>query len=190
MRKGGRVPEVTLRRATESERPLFAEHFQDYLAELSRLSGARPDRNGVFRYDMYDLYWHDERRMPFFVECDGQTVGLLLLRELPEHESPTGGLSLQVAELYVFKPYRRRAIAQQTMRIVAQMARERERPLTWSAYINNGPANALYRSVLSEFDAKDGAWVTERSRGVDRSGLARFYYQMVPSAAARETKNA
>jgi len=181
------MPEVRLRQAAKSERAIFSGHFQDYLAELAEFSGARPDRRGVFHYDQFELYWQDESRMPFMIESDGKTVGLLLLRELDEKESAVGRASLQVAEIYVFQGHRRRAAARETMRLAARMAEERGLPLTWSAYINNGPANALYRLVLEEFDATDGAWRTERTRGIDRAGLARFYYSMAPAAAGEKT---
>ncbi|MFH1732290.1 MAG: GNAT family N-acetyltransferase [Planctomycetota bacterium] len=181
------MPEVRLRQAAESDKAIFSGHFQDYLAELAEFSRARPDRRGVFHYDQFDLYWRERRRMPFFIESDGETAGLLLLRELDETESAAGRGSLQVAEIYVFKGHRRRAIARETMRLAARMAVERDLPLTWSAYINNGPANALYRLVLDEFGAKDGAWRTRRTRGIDRGGLARFYYSMAPAAINEKT---
>ena len=180
------MAEVALRRASRAEKDAFTEHFQDYLAELSRLNGARPNRKGLFEYSPYDLYWENPARMPFFIECDGRTAGLLLLRELSEHESPQRGESLQVAEIYVFPPYRRRQVGKQAMWIAAHMAEERDVPLTWSAYMNNGPANALYTSVCSEFGAREGAWTTSCTRGIDLSGLARFYYQMAPPCAVRD----
>lgn len=181
------MPEVRLRQAAESEKAIFSDHFQDYLAELAQFSRTRPDRRGVFHYDGFELYWRDERRMPFIIESDGKTAGLLLLRELDETESAVGRASLQVAEIYVSEGHRRRAVARETMRLAAQMAEERGLPLTWSAYINNGPANALYRLVLEEFDAKDGSWRTERTRGIDGCGLARFYYSMAPAAINEKT---
>lgn len=184
------MPEVLLRPAGVEEKDSFTRHFQDYLKELSHLNGAVPNRHGVFEYGLYDLYWRDERFMPFFIECDGQRAGLLLLRELPGHESPGRPESLQVTEICVFKAHRRRTIGKQAMRLVAKMAEERGKPLTWSAYINNRPANDLYRSVFDEFGAKDGAWITERTRGIDPSGLARFYYRMVPAGAAELEQNA
>jgi len=182
------MPEVLLRPAGVEEKDSFTSHFQDYLRELSRLNGALPNRHGVFEYGLYDMYWRDERFMPFFIECDGRCAGLLLLRELPEHESPDRRDSLQVAEIYVFKPHRRRAIGTQAMRLAAAMAEERGKPLTWSAYINNRPANDLYRLVLDEFGGKDGAWATKRTSGIDQSGLARFYYKMAPAGAAESDR--
>lgn len=181
------MPEIRLRLAAESEKAIFSDHFQDYLAELAEFSGTRPNRRGVFHYDRFELYWQDESRIPFFIESDGETAGLLLLRELDETESAIGRRSLQVAEIYVLEGHRRRAVAREVMRLAARMAEERSLPLTWSAYMNNGPANALYRLVLEEFDAKDGAWRTRRARGIDRGGLARFYYSMAPAATDEKT---
>ena len=178
------MAEVALRRASRAEKDTFTGHFQDYLAELSRLNGARPNRKGRYEYSYYESYWRgDPTRTAFFIECDGRPAGLLLL---PEHESPQRVESLQVAEICVFPPYRRRQVGKQAMWIAAHMAEERGVPLTWSAYMNNGPANALYASVCSEFGAGEGAWTTSRTRGIDLSGLARFYYQMAPPCAVRD----
>jgi len=179
------MPEVTLRRVPLAEKNVFSGYFQDYLDELSRLNGARRNRQGQFEYRLYDRYWEDETFMPFFVERRAERVGLVLLRELPAHESPTGDRALQVAEIHTFCPHRRRGVARQTMRLAAQIAEDRRMPLTWSAYMNNGPAVALYRQVLREYEEKDGTWITRCTRGIDRSGLARFYYQMHPAAASR-----
>jgi len=182
------MPKVTVRRASESEKDIFTGYFQQYLAELALLNGARPNRRGLYEYGRYDRCWEDDEYMPAFIECDGRRAGLIILRELPQYESPCGRPALQVAELCTFRPYRRRGVAKEAMRIAARMAEERGMPLVWSAYMNNGPANALYRSVLEEFGAGKGEWVTSRSHGIDGSGLARFYYQMTPLAVA-EKKN-
>ena len=172
--------DVTLRRVPREEKPDFEAHFQDYLAELARLSGAHADRKGVYRYDILDSYWLGEDRMPFYVECDGRPAGVLLLRVLPAKESAVGRESLQVAEISVFPAFRRRSVGRRAMELVAEMAAERQLPLTWSAYMNNQPANALYRSVLAVFRDRDESWEVERSRGIDRTGLARYYYRMTP----------
>jgi len=178
------VPEVSLRPVPESEKESFTEHFQDYLCGLSELTGARPNRRGLFEYYEYDLYWTDEDRMPFFIECAGRRAGLLLLRRLPEDGAPDGG-SLQMAEIYVFPSFRRRGVGKQVMRLAARMAEANGSPLTWSAYMSNGPANALYGSILDEFKAKNTSWMVERTHGIDRSGLARFYYQMARVGAVQ-----
>jgi len=176
---------VTLASATRAEKDLFATRFQDYLHELSKMNGARSNRNGLYEYSLLPLYWQDQSFMPFFVEMDGRRAGLLLVRELPAHESHDGRPSLQVAEIYVFAADRRRGVGKAVMRLVAGMASERGLPLTWSAYMSNRPANALYLSILDEYGHKAPAWLTQRTRGVDRSGLARFYYTMAPPGAER-----
>lgn len=177
------MPDVKLREVPRSEKACFFAHFQEYLAELSLYSGARPDGAGVFHYDWLDHYWLEERRMPFFIEAEGATAGLLLLRELAEGESALQGASLQLAEIFVFRTHRRRAIASEVMRFAAQMAEERGLPLTWSAYANNNPANGLYGATLEEFGAREEPWQTGRTQGVDWGGLTRFYYQMTPPNA-------
>ena len=177
------MSDVTLTPATDGQRAEFDARFQDYLEELSALNGARRNRHGRFEYVYYDRYWWEPGRTPFYAEADGRRAGLLLLRELPPEESPDGETSLQVAEIFVFRPHRRRRVAAEAMRSAAAMAEKQRMPLTWSAYMNNGPAVALYRSILREFGALDGKWTTERTRGIDHTGLARFYYRMTPVAA-------
>ena len=178
------MPDVSLRPVPKTEKEPFTEHFQAYLRGLAEFTGARPNRRGLFEYYEYDLYWTDEERMPFFIEWAGQRAGLLLLRRLPEDGSPDGG-SLQLAEIYVLPSFRRRGVGRQVMRLAARMAEADGSPLTWSAYMSNGPANALYGSILDEFKAKNEGWTVERTHGIDRSGLARFYYQVAPVGAVQ-----
>jgi predicted acetyltransferase len=177
------MADVILTPATDESREEFDARFQDYLKELSALNGARPNRHGRFEYVHYDRYWWEPGRTPFFIERDGGRAGLLLLRELLPEESPDNETSLQVAEIFVFPSHRRRDVAVEAMRSAAAMAEKQRMPLTWSAYMNNGPAVALYGSIFREFGALDGEWATERTRGIDYSGLARFYYKMTPVAA-------
>ncbi len=181
------MPDVTLREVPRSEKALFFVHFQEYLAELSLYSGSRPDGAGVFHYDWLDHYWLEDRRMPFFIEAEDETAGLVLLRKLTDTESTLRRASLQLAEIFVFRTHRRRAIAGAVMRLAAQMAEGRDLPLTWSAYANNNPANGLYRATLEEFGSMDVPWETGRTQGMDWGGLARFYYQMTPPSAQKET---
>jgi predicted acetyltransferase len=180
------MPDVTLRPVPRSEKPVFSAHFQEYLAELALFSGSRPDRQGVFHYDLFDHYWLDDRRTPFFIEIEGETAGFLLLRELAGDKSSIQRASLQVAEVCVFRPHRRRAVASEVMRLAAQMAVERGLALTWSAYANNKPARELYQSILDEFASREEAWLTEETQGVDAGGLARLYYRMTPPGTGRD----
>ncbi len=179
------MPEITVRPVPRSEKHIFLDYFQAYLAELAAYSGARPARDGLFHYDMLDHYWLDERRMPFFIESADDIAGLLLLRALGAEESPVRRPSLQVAEIYVFGGYRRQAVGRDAMRFAARMAAERSLPLTWSAYENNAPANALYRAVLDEFGAMPEEWSVEQTRGADHTGLKRFYYRLVPAGTEK-----
>jgi predicted acetyltransferase len=174
------MSEIVLQPVSEADKPSFVLYFQDYLAELAAFNGIQPDSRGRFDYDQFDLYWGDSKRMPFFVRYGGQLAGLLLLRELRPADSPLGRSTLQVAEIYVFRTHRRRGIGREVMRQAARIAESRGLPLTWSAYMNNGPANALYLSVLRELTAPPGRWTGRCERGIDRSGLARFFYHLVP----------
>jgi len=174
---------VALRPVPEAERAEFERHFQKYLCELSVLNGVRPNRRGIFEYGLLDIYWIDAHFMPFFIQCDGQMAGLLLLRELTARESALRQRSLQVAEITVFAEFRRRGLARETMRSAAAMAKRLRLPLTWSAYMNNKPAATLSAALLEEFHAT-GEWQTERTSGIDRTGLARFYYKMTPRTGA------
>ncbi len=181
------MSEVTIRRVLESERDIFKAYFQEYLCELASLNDVRPNEEGVFEYGLLERYWVDERYKAFFIGCaegrEEELAGLVLLRELSKDESSCGRETLQVAEVCVFKAYRRRGIGRAVIRLAAQMALARRMPLTWSAYMNNRPANALYRSILREFRGKGGLWIAESATGIDQSGLARFYYRMTPVGA-------
>jgi predicted acetyltransferase len=179
------MSDITLRPAPEALRHVFDACFQDYLRELSALNGARPNRHGRFEYFHYDRYWREPARMPFFIHRDNQPAGLLMLRELSQKEAHDGEPSLQVAELYVFRSHRRRGVAWEAMRIAARMAAALRLPLTWSAYMKNDSAVALYDKILAEFGENGAGWMAGFTRGIDGSGLARFYYKMTPVGAAQ-----
>ncbi len=181
MESSGRIANaVELVPADRDDMPEFTDRFQDYLAELARFNGAQPNRRGRYEYQYFNLYWRDPARQPYFIHADGRRAGLVLLRELPAGTGSYDSPSLQLAELYVFPPHRRRGVARAAVRLAAGIAERNRLPLTWSAYMNNAAAVALYQAVLREFSELDRPWTVDRRRGIGRSGLARYYYKMTP----------
>lgn len=166
---------VSLSPVPVKERLVFDRYFQEYLKELSLFNGMRPNRWGLFDYGWMDEYWRNSRFMPFYIMQDGDRVGLLLLRELRAEESPDGKISLQVAEITIFPPHRQGGIGRAAMELALKMADARGASLSWSAYVNNTPANCLYKNILADCQAS-GRWNTSRTYGIDNSGLARYYY--------------
>ncbi len=181
MESSGRIANaVELVPADRDDMPEFTDRFQDYLAELARFNGARPNRHGRYEYQGFKLYWQDTTRQPYFIRVDGRRAGLVLLRELSRGIEAREGPSIQLAEFYVFPLYRRLGVARAAVRLAAGIAERNGLPLTWSAYMNNPPAVALYQAVLREFSELDRPWTVERRRGIGMSGLARYYYKMTP----------
>jgi len=48
--KGRDMLQVNFRRVPEAEKDIFTQYFQDYMGELARLNGVKPNRRGLYEY--------------------------------------------------------------------------------------------------------------------------------------------
>ena len=92
---------IELQRVRESERPELNRLVDVYLAELLTHRDEPVGPTDAASYVYLPLYWAEPGRHPFFIEADGERVGLVLVREV-ESRSYT-----KMAEFYV-RPQSRR----------------------------------------------------------------------------------
>jgi len=123
----------------ESEKSQLWRELQDYLAELSRLSG-KP-LAGEFPYRYFDRYWQEPNRWPFWIKSLGRRAGFALVRKRDD------GV-FDMAEFYIRPENRRGGIGTGIAR--ALFARFSGR---WhvSEMIENSAAIAFWRRVLDGF---------------------------------------
>ncbi len=83
-----------------ADKPRLAAMMRDYIAEMAAIiEGVDPQQP----YKGFDLYWSEkDSRWPFWLTVDGVRAGFALLdRE---------GRTMQIAEFFVARPYRRSGI--------------------------------------------------------------------------------
>jgi len=133
------MPIVDLALVEISEKPQLWQDLQEYLAELSRISGL-PLR-GEIPYRYFDLYWQEPDRWPFWIKSQDKIAGFALIRKRED-----GVFSM--AEFYVKPAYRRGGIGTAAAR--ALFARFEGR---WhvSEFTKNSPAIAFWRQTLEGF---------------------------------------
>lgn len=123
----------------EPEKLQLWRELQDYLAELSKLSGKPLADEFPYRY--LDRYWQEPNRWPFWFKSEGQRVGFALVRKREDG-------AFEMAEFYVRPEHRRSGIGAASAR--ALFARL---PGRWhvSEMVENLPAITFWRRVLDGF---------------------------------------
>jgi predicted acetyltransferase len=131
------TPDIHL--VSEAEKSQLWRELQDYLAELSRVSG-KPLAD-EFPYRHFDLYWQEPKRWPFWIRLQGRKAGFALVRR------GQGGV-FDMAEFYVRPEHRRNGIGTASARALFLRF-----PGRWhvSELAENLPAIAFWRRVLDGF---------------------------------------
>jgi len=172
--------EVTFEKVPVEEREALWEMLQVHLRELSQFDPELRARHGSIPYIFFDLYWSDPAlRMPFFILCRGERVGLLLVSE---GERPSYGYPfrcVEVSEIYVAPAFRRRGIGRRAMEFALSIACERGVPLLWSCYAGNTRALRLYYSFVAACEVSRPGRVVITGM-VDGHGCDRKNFRLEP----------
>jgi len=122
------------------ERADAAAMMQDYVAEMAQFA---PDVRAGQAYPYFDLYWSEpDSRWPFWLMLDDAKAGFAFLRR--------DEASMQMAEFFVARPYRRCGVGLgAARRLIARF------PGPWriTQRESNGPAIAFWHRVLDSFVA-------------------------------------
>ena len=70
--------EIKLRRVPVEEKARLFAMMQIYIHEFSAFEPVEPDENGIYPYEIFDAYWEEPERIPFFIMADGSEAGLTL----------------------------------------------------------------------------------------------------------------
>jgi len=169
---------VSFRPVPEAERTSLWEMLQVYLRELSAYDARLRPRRGRIPYVFFDFYWSDpEHRFPFFIYWEEKRAGLLLVSE---GERPGYGYAdrcVELSEIYVAPPYRKRGIGHRAMEFTLRMACDRGRPLLWSCYADNTLALRLYYSFAAARQ-QCAQWCVRITDMVDSHGCNRKNFRI------------
>lgn len=152
------MPDFCIDAVDVSDKGLFAQHFQSYLAEHATFTGKTP-RDGVFEYPWFEDYWRDPiRRWPFWMRREDEFVALAFVRldDSDDH--------YELAEFFVAKRFRGRGLGDRFAREV--MLRF---PGAWklNQVKTNLRAVAFWRRVLGNLsDCREAP--LRRDDGIDR----------------------
>ncbi|MEM1126416.1 MAG: GNAT family N-acetyltransferase [Bacteroidota bacterium] len=134
--------QVTVLRATPSDRVVLDRLLALYLHDLSPHTGADLDEQGRFVYPFLDRYWTEAGRHAFLIRADGRLAGLALANT----HVHLADSNWAMAEFFVARRYRRQGIGQRAAQaIFAQL------PGWWEVGVqaSNTSAEAFWRAVLT-----------------------------------------
>src|SRR6187200_2629080 len=121
---GRSAPQVAVRPAYESERPLIEGLFQFYAydwSEMEPVGSAALEVNAEGRFEPYphlDEYWSAEDRWPLLIRTNERTVGFALINT-PSHRG--GRVERNMAEFFVARKHRRRRVAATAVQLILHL---------------------------------------------------------------------
>lgn len=126
--------------APEDRKDAIWELYQEYASELSEFDGERR-RRGSYHYPYFDLYWEDEKRIPFLILYDHEPIGFCLLQDI--------GVSYRIDEFYMRPLHRRRGFGLRAVEFVKDYCRKLGKHSTIAAnvYVNNEAAIRFWQSA-------------------------------------------
>jgi predicted acetyltransferase len=131
---------ISLRLATEAEKPQLRLMLSVYLEELSQYGDVN------LEYPFLDSYWTDEDRWPYIIEKDGIAAGFALLHTWSQSKR---GTDFAVAEFYVLPQFRGSGVGQRAY--VSLLDRH---PGTWelSVMMRNEAAKEFWGRTITAAD--------------------------------------
>lgn len=146
---GNTKPDVTVRLAAESERPLLEGLFQFYAYDFSELEPADSpafETNADGRFDPYPYfgeYWSAEDRWPLLIQAGGRVVGFALVNTV-SHRG--GTVDRSMAEFFVVRKHRLSGIATTALHQILHAY-----PGRWEIAVaaRNAPAKAFWAKAIA-----------------------------------------
>jgi predicted acetyltransferase len=103
--------DLQLIRAGVEHQPALGNLLELYIHDFSELVPRDVGDDGRYGYKNLALYWSDNSRLPFLAKLDDKLFGFVLVTRIPE---PSGdGETLDMAEFFVLRSYRRRGLGTQ-----------------------------------------------------------------------------
>ncbi len=153
---------VTLEAASLQQASVIENLMQLYIHDFTSFSDEQINAEGKFDYPYLAFYWEEPDRYPYLIFKGGKLAGFVLVRRVIDPEN--GQSSMEVAEFFVLRGYRRQGIGDQAALLVFA-----EFPGNWhlSMYKTNKGACAFWPPLVSK------AAANEYSRSEDE---AHYFY--------------
>ncbi|PGK46145.1 GNAT family N-acetyltransferase [Bacillus anthracis] len=144
---------VTLQTVQESEKEILRNLYALYLHDLSTFTpNITIGANGFFAYEDLHMFWGNDGITPYFIKCDNDIVGFLLLLERPflnkEHD-------FSINDIFVLNQYKGKGIGKQ---VIENLLKEKRGQYFVIKIEKNVPAvsfwKVLYSELNIEFDEK------------------------------------
>ena len=129
--------------------------FQTYARELAPYAGVELV-DGAVPYPLFDLYWQEKERLPFWAMTNGERIGFALIRFAPEHNA------MQVAEFFILPTHRRGGTG---LAFARALLSRYPGPWKMREIAANKGAVAFWRRVVEPFAFTEEAYV---DNGLDR----------------------
>ena len=153
------MTDVSVVPVTEHDKPALWAMLQMYIAELAPWAGVKPV-DGVYSYALFDAYWRDEDRHPFWAIADSERVGFALVWQDREN-----GVA-RMAEFFVAPRFRRTGLGEAFARDVIERF-----PGAWKIrqIALNTPAVAFWRKALARYAYTETTFVERNLDRVEQS---------------------
>jgi predicted acetyltransferase len=138
--------------ALEAEKAQLRPLLSDYIRELSAYDPSLVTANGVYEYEIPELYWRETTHRPFWLKADGEAAGFALVQRLADGHT-------EMAEFYVRPEFRRRGVGLVAARaIIAGFSG----PWELSEYLANPGSIAFWHKVIEGRVFTEHEYVSER----------------------------
>jgi predicted acetyltransferase len=136
---------VEVRRASIGDKIILRHLIQLYSYDFTEFVDIEMDEHGLYRYDYFDHYWTEEKRLPFLVRVAGKFAGFAFMKkEVKDDGSPYS----YIAEFFIMKKYRGKGIGQAAAFQLFDLF-----PGEWqiSELATNYPAQAFWRKIIGRY---------------------------------------
>ncbi len=132
----------------------------DYFKEIALEKVIFEDGRESIDYPYLATYWTDEKRMPFFICKDQQTIGFVLVNDWILDKAFAAERS--IAEFYVAPSFRRKSVGKKAVHALFSKYKGK-----WEVkqYAENTPAVAFWRSSIAEFTEGNFQEVSVSNKG-------------------------
>ena len=119
-----------------------------YHYDLSEIDGDELDEFGLYGYKYLDLYWTEEKRIPFFIKADGKYTGFVLINAYHLGFHSANANTRSIAEFFVMRKYRRKGIGAYVAKTIFD-----HYPGPWEVRqtATNGVAQTFWRKVIGDY---------------------------------------
>lgn len=152
MGRSGRGVKAEVIPVLESEKAQLRSLLRDYIRELSAYDPSLVTVDGVYDYEIPDLYWTEPTHRPFWLKADGEAAGFALVRRVADGHT-------EMAEFYVLPKFRRKGVGLLGARtVIANFSG----PWELSEYLANPGSIAFWHKVLEGRAFTEHEYVSER----------------------------